>query len=146
MKITDVTFSVLKPRKTLTFGVTTYPVQYGVCRVTTDEGVEGDYITSGWIDPYLLANQLGVIKADIIGRDSFDREKIEKKISRKWRMGHALAVLDMCLWDIAGKATGLPVYKLLGAQKDKVMAYACVWGRPLNYNFQASRSRLLVFR
>jgi L-alanine-DL-glutamate epimerase-like enolase superfamily enzyme len=54
-----------------------------------------------------------------------DREKIEKEIARKWRMGHALAVFDMCLWDIAGKAMNLPVYKLLGAQKDKVLAYAC---------------------
>ena len=38
MKITDLTFHILKPMKTLTFGVVTYPVQYGVCRIFTDDG------------------------------------------------------------------------------------------------------------
>ena len=68
MKITDLTFSVLKPMKTITFGVVTYPVQYGVCQVFTDAGVKGDYITTGWIDPHLLANQLGIIKEGEYGR------------------------------------------------------------------------------
>ena len=125
MKITDIRFRVLKPRKAFSFGVITYPVQYGLCQIFTDKGIEGDYITSGWEDPSMLANMFEDIKDDIIGQDPFDREKIEKAIAYKWRMGPALAVLDMCLWDIAGKAFDLPIYKLLGAQKDKVLAYAC---------------------
>ena len=32
--------------------------------------------------------------------------------------------LEIALWDIIGKAANMPVYKLLGAYKDKVMAYA----------------------
>lgn len=34
--------------------------------------------------------------------------------------------VEMALWDAVGKATGQPVYKLLGATKDKVKAYATV--------------------
>ena len=34
------------------------------------------------------------------------------------------AAADICLWDILGKAVNLPVYKLLGGKKDRMMAYA----------------------
>ncbi len=36
----------------------------------------------------------------------------------------ALAALDIALWDIRGKAAGVPVAKLLGATRDRVPAYA----------------------
>lgn len=48
-----------------------------------------------------------------------------------WMRGHGAPLtaptaggIDIALWDIAGKAAGLPIYKLLGASRDKVMAYA----------------------
>jgi L-alanine-DL-glutamate epimerase-like enolase superfamily enzyme len=34
-----------------------------------------------------------------------------------------IGVLDYGLWDIAGKAQGQPIYKLLGATREKVLAY-----------------------
>ncbi len=34
------------------------------------------------------------------------------------------AAADVCLWDILGKAVNLPVYKILGGTKDRMMAYA----------------------
>ena len=34
------------------------------------------------------------------------------------------SAIDNCLWDILGKAVGLPVYRILGAYRDKVLAYA----------------------
>jgi D-galactarolactone cycloisomerase len=37
---------------------------------------------------------------------------------------NALSGIDIALWDIAGKIAGLPLYKLLGACRDKVEAYA----------------------
>ena len=37
--------------------------------------------------------------------------------------GCALSVLDIALWDIAGKIAGLPLHKLWGAVTDKVPAY-----------------------
>ncbi|MEM9683636.1 MAG: mandelate racemase/muconate lactonizing enzyme family protein [Pseudomonadota bacterium] len=36
----------------------------------------------------------------------------------------AIGGIDIALWDIKGKATGLPVYKLLGGTRDKVFTYA----------------------
>ncbi|NLJ80074.1 MAG: mandelate racemase/muconate lactonizing enzyme family protein [Firmicutes bacterium] len=40
----------------------------------------------------------------------------------------AISAIDTALWDITGKAAGLPVYKLLGGSADKVRAYAGGWG------------------
>src|SRR5260370_36836052 len=37
---------------------------------------------------------------------------------------HSSAVLGCALWGRRGRAAGLPVYKLLGAQRDRVTAYA----------------------
>jgi L-alanine-DL-glutamate epimerase-like enolase superfamily enzyme len=34
------------------------------------------------------------------------------------------AAADICLWDILGKAVDRPIYKILGGQKDRMMAYA----------------------
>ena len=38
--------------------------------------------------------------------------------------GSAVSAIEMALWDIAGKAAGLPVYKLLGGKvRDRVRVY-----------------------
>ncbi len=40
----------------------------------------------------------------------------------------AIAAADIAIWDILGKAAGLPVYKMLGAYADRVPAYnMCGW-------------------
>ena len=41
-----------------------------------------------------------------------------------------MSVVDIAVWDILGKAAGLPVYKMLGAVRDHMPAYAmCGWYR-----------------
>jgi galactonate dehydratase len=70
----------------------------------------------------------------VIGTDPLDVESLVHRMTRHdyARAGEiamsALAIVEIACWDIAGKALGLPVYKLLGgAVRDRVMAYANGW-------------------
>jgi L-alanine-DL-glutamate epimerase-like enolase superfamily enzyme len=71
----------------------------------------------------------------LIGRDPTRIEFIWQDIFRGnfWVAGpimqSALSGIDMALWDIFGKLTGLPVYRLLGgAARDRVLVYRHVYG------------------
>jgi L-alanine-DL-glutamate epimerase-like enolase superfamily enzyme len=49
---------------------------------------------------------------------------------------HVASAVDNALWDLAGRAVGQPVYKLLGGARDRVKAYASTYpniGRPHVY-------------
>ena len=115
-------FSGLEKKQSPTF-------QYSLVRILTDEDIEGDYIVWSEIPsarPQSLAEVLRAYKQYLIGEDPLNREKIWWRLSELW-YGYrcpALAAVDIALWDIAGKAAGLPLYKLLGAYRDKVRAYA----------------------
>ena len=104
-------------------------VQYSLIRILTDEGIEGHYIV--WSEvaagrPNALADVLRQYKPHLIGRDPLAREKIWQTLGSFWygQKGPALAAVDIALWDIAGKAASLPIYKLIGAYRDSVRAYA----------------------
>ena len=63
----------------------------------------------------------------IVGQDPTNVERVMLRIRRlgsfkPW--GSAVSAIEMALWDIAGKAAGVPVYKLLGGKvRDKVRVY-----------------------
>src|SRR4030095_15262186 len=49
--------------------------------------------------------------------------RADRGIKRQGVAAYALSALDIALWDIVGKAAGLPLYKLWGAVTDRVPAY-----------------------
>jgi len=103
--------------------------KYSLVRILTDEGIEGDYIVWSEIPsarPDSLAETLRAYKPHLIGQDPLDREKIWQELGGLWygQKGPAFAAIDIALWDIAGKVANLPVYKLLGASRERVRAYA----------------------
>lgn len=105
------------------------PFRYSLIRVLTDEDVEGDYIVWSEIPtarPGALAEVLRAFKPYLIGEDPLNREKLWQKLGDFWygQKGPAFAAVDIALWDIAGKVANLPIYKLLGAYRDKIRAYA----------------------
>ena len=132
MKITDVkvqSFRQPVPESWIVhFGQT---VDITLVTITTDEGIEG-YSTGravGGAWGTVLAHEIvSVAKRLVVSEDPLDREKIWQKM---WALGtrnrlsiFAMSCIDVALWDIAGKAANLPVYKLIGACRDKVPAYA----------------------
>jgi len=96
-----------------------------VVRITTDQGITG-YGQAETAKPYLKPFVL-FYKDYLIGEDPTNVERCMMKIRRMggfkpW--GSAVSAIEIALWDIAGKAAGIPVYKLLGGKvRDKVRCY-----------------------
>lgn len=71
-----------------------------------------------------------IAKRHLVGEDPLYREELWNRLYRTQRLhggtlhDKAVCRLDMALWDVAGKVAGLPVYKLLGATRDRVPVYA----------------------
>lgn len=96
-----------------------------VVRIVTDEGISGYAQAETWkhyLKPHILA-----LREALIGEDPTLVERVMLKIRQRggfkpW--GAAVSAVEMALWDLAGKAAGLPVHKLLGGKvRDKVRVY-----------------------
>ncbi len=96
-----------------------------VVRIVTDEGISG-YGEIEMYKPY-LAPQVLYYRDAILGADPTDVERVMLRIRNRGAFkpwGSAVSAIEMALWDVAGKAAGLPVYKLLGGKvRDKVRVY-----------------------
>ena len=96
-----------------------------VVRITTDQGIEG-YGQAETAKPYLKPFVL-FYKDYLIGEDPTNVERVMMKIRRMGSFkpwGSAVSAIEIALWDIAGKAAGIPVYKLLGGKiRDQVRCY-----------------------
>jgi L-alanine-DL-glutamate epimerase-like enolase superfamily enzyme len=96
-----------------------------VVRICTDEGIDGMGQAEN-SKPYLKPHIL-FYKKYILGMDPTNVESVMLKIRRlgsfkPW--GAAVSAIEFALWDIAGKAAGVPVYKLLGGKvRDQVRVY-----------------------
>ena len=96
-----------------------------VIRITTDEGIDG-YGQAEFSKDYLKPHVL-FYREYILGQDPTDVERVMSRIRRlgafkPW--GSAVSAIEFALWDIAGKAAGIPIYKLLGGKvRDKVRVY-----------------------
>lgn len=104
-------------------------------RMRTDEGI------TGWGEPVVegraetVRAAVGELADYLIGRDPRRIEDHWQVLTRGgfYRGGpvlsSAVAGIDQALWDITGKAAGLPVHALLGgAVRERVRAYAWVGG------------------
>lgn len=101
--------------------------------IQTDEGITGIAGPINWTIPcvYIEAQ----LKPLLIGRDPFATELLWDQMYRSAPHGrkgfhmHAISYVDVALWDIKGKALGLPVSHLLGGPvQQKIPAYASTVG------------------
>ncbi|MFT5090474.1 MAG: L-alanine-DL-glutamate epimerase-like enolase superfamily enzyme [Candidatus Latescibacterota bacterium] len=108
-----------------------FPVaQFVYVKIVVDEGLYGLGEASLSGRTLAVVEALNTIKPLLIGQDATRIEFIWQDIFRGsfWRGGpvlqSALAGIDIALWDLAGKALGVPTYRLLGgAARDRVLVY-----------------------
>ncbi|HZB33191.1 MAG TPA: galactonate dehydratase [Streptosporangiaceae bacterium] len=111
------------------------PPRWLFCRIETDDGLVG------WGEPVVegraevVRAAVDVLAEQLVGRDPLRIEDHWQVLAKGgfYRGGpvlsSALAGLDQALWDIAGKAYGVPVHALLGGPvRDRVRMYAWVGG------------------
>lgn len=122
MKITALTTYVVPPR-------------WCFLKIETDEGIVG------WGEPVLegraasVAATVAELADYLVGKDPF---LIEDHWTVMYRAGFyrgggihmsALAGIDQALWDIKGKAFGVPVHQLLGGKlRDRIRVYSWIGG------------------
>lgn len=135
MKITGVDATPLASplRERLRWGAMTVGVKGGiVVRVTTDEGWVG--IGEAGFSAEYFPTVGPVINAQLapllLGEDPRDIGALWQRMldaTHMWgRRGvetYALSGVDIALWDLLGKVTNQPLYRLLGAVKDRARAY-----------------------
>ena len=117
-----------------TFVVHCFRTNWVFVKVETDEGIHG--IGEGTLEykEHALIGAVQDLEHALVGKDPFDTAWIEHENYRDayWRGGavlmSALSAIDMALWDIKGKALGVPCWKLLGGKcREKVPCYANCW-------------------
>jgi L-alanine-DL-glutamate epimerase-like enolase superfamily enzyme len=100
-----------------------------IAGVVTNSGVEGNYILHDryWHPNWSNAGWLEYAKRLLTGKSVLDLPALTSQYEPgRRRVGQSsyASAIDNCLWDILGKAVGLPVYRILGAYREKVLAYA----------------------
>ena len=107
-------------------------------RVTTDEGITGIgecspmHVQSGVIQQFVN----GMLRPICVGQNPLEIDKLYHAMYyRPYKLGvmgahlSAIAGVDIALWDILGKVTGLPIHTLLGGcYREKVRMYASLGG------------------
>lgn len=107
--------------------------QTALCVIETDSGLQGVgeamYLGSAAVAARVINE---VFVPLLVGSDPFDTSVLWDRMYDWSRDGGqkglpiaAMSAIDIALWDIKGKALGLPVYRLLGgAYRDKARVYA----------------------
>jgi L-alanine-DL-glutamate epimerase-like enolase superfamily enzyme len=105
----------------------TPPGQIHVLHVWTDDGIEGMCTVGDARYSTMRTDDLEMMRLLAIGQDPLQRDLLFDKMSAATRGMFTLVgwhgTFDNCLWDIAGKAAGLPVHKLIGSHRDCCQAY-----------------------
>jgi galactonate dehydratase len=104
-------------------------------KIETDAGITGYGDATNHFLPYSVDGMLRDLIPFLIGEDPERIEYLWQSCFRRRFMrggpstGTAVAAIDMALWDIKGKAYGVPVYQLLGGlARTKVRLYGHVSG------------------
>ncbi|KAJ6020759.1 hypothetical protein N7540_006263 [Penicillium herquei] len=111
--------------------------QFMFCRITTNHGIVGYGEAGIWGHIEAAGHCIKRFSEYLVGKRAFN-------IEHHWNVMHrfsyfqglainsAISAIDIALWDIKGKALGVPIYELLGgACRDKARVYCHVYGETI---------------
>lgn len=106
-------------------------------QVATLVGVHTDEGLSGWASGDALPDR-AQLESLLVGRDPSRTEIIRELGETVDFHGSRPWIAEAAVWDLIGKAAGLPVWKLLGGRSERLFAYAST-GELVNADEQARR-------
>lgn len=114
LKITDMRIAV----------VARAPMTCPIIRIDTNQGIYGlGEVRDGASKNYAL-----MLKSKLLGQNPCNVDRLFRRIKQfgnHSRQGGGVCGVEMALWDLAGKAYGVPVYQMLGGRfRDKIRIYA----------------------
>ena len=120
LKITDMRVATLR-------GV---PMTSPIIRIDTNQGIYGlGEVRDGATKNYALE-----LKSRILNENPCNVDKIFRKIKQfggHARQGGGVSAVEVSMWDLAGKAYGVPVYQMLGGKfRDRIRIYCDTTNSP----------------
>src|ERR1700709_1285609 len=122
--------------------------QFMFCRVTTDQGIIGYGEAGIWGHIEAAATCIKRFAEYLVGKSAFD-------IEHHWNVMHrfsyfqglainaAISSIDIALWDIKGKALGVPVYELLGGPvRTKARIYGHIYENNIDKILDECRAKM----
>jgi L-alanine-DL-glutamate epimerase-like enolase superfamily enzyme len=109
--------------------------------VDTDEGITGIGAADAGIEVAIAIERF--VAPHLVGQDPTQVERLTRVLQDAEIMAPPVYCVELPLWDIIGKAAGLPVYKLWGGHKDRVRAY-CSTGELRSPERRAEDARALT--
>jgi len=100
------------------------PMTCPIIRLDTNQGIYGlGEVRDGASKNYAL-----MLKSRLLGENPCNVDKVFRKIKQfggESRQGGGVSGVEMALWDLAGKAYGVPVFQMLGGKfRDRIRCYA----------------------
>ena len=90
-------------------------------RVHTDQGLTGDYVGGYAVEYAALPAFVGYVLGERALARQIIYNRAKQALRQHARMG--MGVLDIALWDLAGKYYDSPIYVLLGGERKKLVCY-----------------------
>jgi galactonate dehydratase len=129
-----------------TFVVNVGSVNWVFVKIHTNQGLTGLGEGSVTSKEATIAEAIREHERFLVGKDPTEIERLWQAMFRypRWRGGpvlnSAISAVEIALWDILGKAVGLPIYRLLGgACRDRIRMYVHAGGQTPE---EAARSAL----
>ncbi|UCC97364.1 MAG: mandelate racemase/muconate lactonizing enzyme family protein [Phycisphaerales bacterium] len=100
------------------------PMRCPLIRIDTNQDICGyGEVRDGASERYAL-----ILKSRLLGENPCNVERVFKRIKQfgyHGRQGGGVSGVEMALWDLAGKAYGVPAYQMLGGRyRDRIRLYA----------------------